>query len=149
MNRFMLPPRRNPMLQCRKYLRLGNLRVFTQARPGAARGAILTPWPGIGTPVKRTPWQFQRPVDWFTRHSAAYSHCVTVCLGYFLCLPFGQRFQLVTKRMRFIRVVLTHQSLVGMSDFVHCSARRNTQNVVPRLGALAFLIRTIRSKIVA
>src|SRR6266851_7911622 len=33
MNRFMLPPRRNPMLQCRKYLRLGNLRVFTQARP--------------------------------------------------------------------------------------------------------------------
>jgi hypothetical protein len=33
MNRFMLPPRRNPMLQCRKFLRLGNLRVFTQSRP--------------------------------------------------------------------------------------------------------------------
>src|SRR5208282_87977 len=29
MNRFMLPPRRNPLLQCRIYLRLGNLRFYT------------------------------------------------------------------------------------------------------------------------
>src|ERR1022692_2809606 len=36
MNRFMLPPRRNPMLQCRKFLRLSKLRVFTQSRPTAA-----------------------------------------------------------------------------------------------------------------
>src|ERR1017187_4035030 len=36
MNRFMLPPPTNPMLQCRKSFRLGNLRVFTHPRSVAA-----------------------------------------------------------------------------------------------------------------